>query len=86
MLDLPGIIEGAKDGKGRGRQVTIPVKTVEASAAPRRGSPVWCPRSGRCPIVSSSLGIWRAREGVSSNEGKMALIGLFLREASESKD
>ena len=24
LLDLPGIIEGAKDGKGRGRQVTLP--------------------------------------------------------------
>ena len=23
ILDLPGIIEGAKDGKGRGRQVTL---------------------------------------------------------------
>jgi len=23
LLDLPGIIEGAKDGKGRGRQVMI---------------------------------------------------------------
>lgn len=23
LLDLPGIIEGAKDGKGRGRQLTI---------------------------------------------------------------
>jgi hypothetical protein len=26
LLDLPGIIEGAKDGKGRGRQVmTLPI-------------------------------------------------------------
>lgn len=24
LLDLPGIIEGAKDGKGRGRQVNPP--------------------------------------------------------------
>ena len=28
MLDLPGIIEGAKDGKGRGRQVMIPSSDV----------------------------------------------------------
>lgn len=27
MLDLPGIIQGAKDGKGRGRQVVAVAKT-----------------------------------------------------------
>lgn len=27
LLDLPGIIEGAKDGKGRGRQVIAVAKT-----------------------------------------------------------
>ena len=29
MLDLPGIIEGAKDGKGRGRQVIATAKTCD---------------------------------------------------------
>ena len=29
MLDLPGIIEGAKDGKGRGRQVRSTVMLEE---------------------------------------------------------
>jgi ribosome-interacting GTPase 1 len=28
LLDLPGIIEGAKDGKGRGRQVIFQVPKV----------------------------------------------------------
>jgi ribosome-interacting GTPase 1 len=28
-LDLPGIIEGAKDGKGRGRQVIAVAKTCD---------------------------------------------------------
>ena len=28
LLDLPGIIEGAKDGKGRGRQVRTPALTL----------------------------------------------------------
>jgi small GTP-binding protein len=27
LLDLPGIIEGAKDGKGRGRQVIAVART-----------------------------------------------------------
>ena len=28
LLDLPGIIEGAKDGKGRGRQVIAVARTA----------------------------------------------------------
>lgn len=29
VLDLPGIIEGASDGRGRGRQVIAVAKTAE---------------------------------------------------------
>ena len=29
LLDLPGIIEGAKDGKGRGRQVISTARTCD---------------------------------------------------------
>ena len=29
ILDLPGIIEGAKDGKGRGRQVISAARTCD---------------------------------------------------------
>ena len=31
LLDLPGIIEGAKDGKGRGKQVITGEYTIAAS-------------------------------------------------------
>ena len=31
LLDLPGIIEGAKDGKGRGRQVIAGMTQLPAS-------------------------------------------------------
>ena len=34
LLDLPGIIEGAKDGKGRGRQVRAPAP-IPAPYTPR---------------------------------------------------
>ena len=36
LLDLPGIIEGAKDGKGRGRQVRAPalIPTLHTSSLP----------------------------------------------------
>ena len=35
LLDLPGIIEGAKDGKGRGRQVRAPalIPTLHTSCS-----------------------------------------------------
>jgi ribosome-interacting GTPase 1 len=33
LLDLPGIIEGAKDGKGRGRQVRDPCRDTSPLAA-----------------------------------------------------
>ena len=35
ILDLPGIIEGAKDGKGRGRQVTSPIPVTILTSGSR---------------------------------------------------
>jgi hypothetical protein len=38
MLDLPGIIEGAKDGKGRGRQVPVAAIDSLMNVGYRRGA------------------------------------------------
>ena len=41
VLDLPGIIEGASEGKGRGRQVISAAKvgTERSYITPRKGNP-----------------------------------------------
>lgn len=41
MLDLPGIIEGAKDGKGRGRQVIHPARKETPPLEPFRDDKRW---------------------------------------------
>lgn len=42
LLDLPGIIEGAKDGKGRGRQVGLTALDIPAGPLPIQGPAILC--------------------------------------------
>ena len=57
ILDLPGIIEGAKDGKGRGRQVIAVARTcnlifiVLDVCKPLVSTGSWAPLAARCKIA-----------------------------------
>ena len=64
FLDLPGIIEGAKDGKGRGRQVGI-----------GKGGRVWTKGGDwkRCGRMQTKGGDWKRCGRMQATSGREGL-------------
>ena len=58
LLDLPGIIEGAKDGKGRGKQVIAVAKTCSCISVTPRSAVAIRPRTvstSECCVMTRTL-------------------------------
>jgi small GTP-binding protein len=69
MLDLPGIIQGAKDGKGRGRQVIAVAKTCHL---------IFIVLDVNKPLTDKKVGLSLFEDGGSGIEKFEALFCTFL--------